>query len=514
MRTTASTSASTSWHNQSARHPYRRQQRELAQKIAKLKSLNDIFARSSVGDFSQNVAMPAHDDELTELYVGVQIMLDVIREKIAAFELIKKQLEREVAAKNRLVKKLRDEQSNLRASQSKDEAILSSIGEGIVVTNQRGLIIKINNAAQQMLGMSADQVVGKTFGRVIIMSDAQGQPVTTAARPIYQALHAGRKVTNTETLYYQRADKSRFPVVITATPLRERQTITGAILVFRDVSREKKIDQAKNEFVSLASHQLRTPLTVIHWYMEQLLQAKIGPLNTKQRQYTQEVFLASKRMAALVQALLNVSRLELGAFAVTPELVDINQIAHSVVKEYMPQSLELGVDIVERYAPHMPKVIIDPKVLYIVLQNLIGNAVKYTPAGGKIIVKIALQRGGKAARQEPTNLVLSVADNGLGIPPAQQSEIFKKLFRADNVKELFTDGNGLGLYITKSILEVAGGEIWFESKEGKGSTFFVLLPFHRPRLLSVKQTSESTVSRPVATTVTTKVAGVRRGQPR
>lgn len=442
--------------------------------LERLRALNEVFAQASVGDFSENIVIPEDDDTFTELYVGVQIMLDVIREKIEAFETIKQQLEGEIGTKNQLLAELREERNNLRQYQSKHEAILSSIGEGMIVTNSRGRIIMINDAATQMLELRADQVVGKTMTRVFILCDAHDQIVPPKAQPMYQALTAGVKISNSDTYYYQRSNSTRFPVAFTATPLLEDQKITGAIFLFRDVSREKEIDDAKNEFISLASHQLRTPLTVIQWYMERLLQGRAGQLSPKQAKYVHEVYQASRRMAALVQSLLNVSRLELGTYTLDEKMIDIAETAHTVVKEFLPSVIQRGQQLVERYAEDLPLIIIDPKVVYMVLQNLIGNAIKYTSLGGTITVKIALQS--KSLGAKPDHIIISITDTGLGIPSAQQTEIFKKLFRADNVKELDTDGNGLGLYITKSMLDVAGGKVWFESKEGKGSSFYVLLP--------------------------------------
>lgn len=447
------------------------------QRIKELKSLNSIFARASVGDFSENVALPQTDDELMEFYVGVQVMLDVIREKIEASSLIKQQLEGEIATKNHLVQELRTERNNLRQYHSRNEAILSSIGEGLIVTNRQGRITMINEAAQQMLGITAAAVLGKTVTRVISLHDEHNRAIPAKQRPISQVLTSGIIISNMDTYYYQRADKTSLPISFTTTPLMEDKKVTGAVILFRDVSREKEVDDAKNEFISLASHQLRTPLTVIEWYMERLQQGGAGELTPKQMKYVQEVYAASRRMATLVQSLLNVSRLELGTFALEEKMINVIQLAHTVVMEFGPSITERGQKLTERYARDIPQLCVDPKVLYVVLQNLIANAVKYTPPGGKISVKIALQS--KTQRARPDHLIVSVVDNGLGIPVSQQAEIFKKLFRADNIKELDTDGNGLGLYITKSILDVAGGQIWFESKEGKGSSFYVLLPLTR-----------------------------------
>jgi len=171
-------------------------------------------------------------------------------------------------------------------------------------------------------------------------------------------------------------------------------------------------------------------------------------------------------MVALVNSLLNVSRLELGTFAVEPESTDVIGIARSVIDELQVVIKEKKIVVetsFEKIAPYLA----DPKLLRIIFQNLLSNAVKYTPAKGEVRVTIEL---------DDTRLLIIVQDNGMGIPKDQQGEIFTKLFRADNVREQDTEGTGLGLYLVKSIVEHAGGEISFESDEDKGTTMTVYLP--------------------------------------
>jgi signal transduction histidine kinase len=239
------------------------------------------------------------------------------------------------------------------------------------------------------------------------------------------------------------------------------------------------VDQAKTEFVSLASHQLRTPLTTVNWYSEMLLTGDVGPLNEKQREYLNEIYKGSKRMGGLVNALLDVSRMEMGTFIVEPEPTDIPLLARSVVSELQPQLDQKSLQFIAKYADNLPIMNADPKLLRMVLQNLLANAVKYTPPKGqiKLELNLATARGQIIPTQGPgSNILIKVSDTGYGIPRANQDKIFTKLFRADNVRAKDTEGTGLGLYIVKGIVDQAGGQIWFESEENQGATFYVTLP--------------------------------------
>jgi len=235
----------------------------------------------------------------------------------------------------------------------------------------------------------------------------------------------------------------------------------------KNITEQEQIDQAKTEFVSLASHQLRTPLTAISWYTEMVLSEDAGKLTPEQKKYLQEVYKGNKRMIDLVNSLLNVSRLELGTFMVEPEMADLREIADDMIKELEHRMKKKNISFSKKYDNNLPKIKVDVKLITVVFQNLLSNAVKYTPEKGKISLSIE--------KEEP-NVLINVTDTGYGIPKEQQNKIFSKLFRADNVTQKDTEGTGLGLYIVKSIVDNAGGKIWFESEEDKGTTFFVQLP--------------------------------------
>ncbi len=233
------------------------------------------------------------------------------------------------------------------------------------------------------------------------------------------------------------------------------------------ISKMKEIDRAKTEFVSLASHQLRTPLTSVSWYAEMLSKQEVGSLNEKQKEYLGQVYSQNRRMIELVDDLLNSSRIDMGMLEIGPKKVYLKDIAENVIEEIGPFIREKEIQVERDYPADFPLVETDPELIRIVIQNLISNGVKYTPDKG--IVSIGFSFSGSRVQ-------IKVSDTGYGIPRAQQSRVFTKMFRADNIRNKVTDGTGLGLYIAKAIVKELGGRIFFESEEGKGASFFVVLP--------------------------------------
>ncbi len=246
-----------------------------------------------------------------------------------------------------------------------------------------------------------------------------------------------------------------------------------------DITAEQEIDQAKSEFVSLASHQLRTPLSSINWYTEMLLDGDAGKLTKKQQEYIKTVDKANSRMVDLINSLLNVSRLELGTFSIDTEKLNLKTSAQEIIAEIETKVSERKQKLAVSFDDTLPEIIFDRKYLEMIYQNLLSNAVKYSPENSTITLDVKpvspgnLIQGYKIPKK---GIVISVSDMGYGIPASQQAQIFSKLFRADNAQVYDTDGTGLGLYIIKSIIDHAGGNLWFKSKENKGSSFYAFLP--------------------------------------
>ncbi len=301
------------------------------------------------------------------------------------------------------------------------------------------------------------------------MEDSDGRSVPPNKRTIQLALAAGEKVV-VNHYYFIRKDRTKFPVAITATPVKLHEKIIGGIVVFRDITKEKEVDQAKTEFVSLASHQLRTPLTAINWYIEMLLSGDAGPLTDDQKSFLHEVYKGSKRMIQIVNEFLNVARLESGRLKIDPKPLQLIDFVQDIIDEVMPLASARNCEIIFKKPTIPPPLIpLDGLLMRQVIHNLLTNALRYSPQG-KCAIYVSIERG------ETDNYVISVKDNGIGIPKGLQSRIFEKFFRTENAIQAVTEGSGIGLYISKMIVGASNAQIWFDSEEGHGTTFYVSIP--------------------------------------
>ena len=348
----------------------------------------------------------------------------------------------------------------------RDMAILESIGDAVFAIDKKGKITVFNRTAEMMTGMSAGEAIGKWYGDIVeFIREDDGMPGNDF---IVDAIARNKTDAMANHALLVGRNGRRMPVASSVAPVRiGGGDNAGFVVVFRDMTQERKIERAKTEFVSLAAHQLRTPLTTINWYSEMLSIGDAGKLTAKQRQYSKEIYRAGKRMAALVDTFLNVSRIEMGIFQNEPQPVNITGMAKKYLKDAAEQIAEKTLTVREEYGEGFDAIMADPKYIGIILQNLISNAIKYSTFGGVFGIRI---------NEDDGNLLLVVSDNGIGIPREQQSRIFEKIFRADNAQIADPDGSGLGLYVMKEIVMGIGGSVWFESAEGVGSTFYVRMP--------------------------------------
>ncbi len=231
-------------------------------------------------------------------------------------------------------------------------------------------------------------------------------------------------------------------------------------------SRHHELEESKDEFVSLVSHQLRTPLTSMRLFVEMLLDEQVGPLNDKQHEYMRMVEVSTGRMIDLVSDFLNTSRLELGQLDIKPQPTHMEDIVASSVDQIAPLASQQKLTILFD-KPDLPTVPIEPSLYGQIVNNLLSNAINYTPEGGTITVTLGKNNEGYQ---------LDVADTGIGIPVAAHPELFKRFYRADNAKHVIGQGSGLGLYLIKRIVDTCGGHVWYESAENKGTTFHVIIP--------------------------------------
>lgn len=248
----------------------------------------------------------------------------------------------------------------------------------------------------------------------------------------------------------------------------------GKILVRRDIelsdvnSRLEALDRSKSEFVSVAAHQLRTPITGIRWTFNALLDNELGKLTAEQLRIAEDGLKSAIRMIELINDLLNVARIEEGRFGLHFKRQPLLPLIQAAIEHYKQIAEPKGVSIVVDLPTNpIPDLNLDEEKFHIAIDNLLDNAIKYTPPGGTITVRVA---------QENNIIAFSVKDTGIGVPRSQIPRLFNKFFRAENAQRFQTSGSGLGLYVVKNITEAHGGTIAVESEEGTGTMFTIKLP--------------------------------------
>lgn len=359
---------------------------------------------------------------------------------------------------------LRQEKILTEREKAKDDILLQSIGDGMIAIDTEGKIVKVNSVTQEMVELEED-VLQKDVFEVFQVFDPADMLVSRKDRPEILALSTGKQITEAYTIH-RKGGKKRV-INIIANPVLEHNVVIGAIMIYRDVTKEREIDRMKTEFISLASHQLRTPLSAIRWFAELLLSGDAGELTTEQMDFAKNIYASAERMIELVGSLLNISRIESGRIIVDPHPTDLQELLTDVVKDLQVKLEEQHHQLSVSVHPELGKINLDSHLIRQVYMNLLSNAIKYTPKGGEISVFVS---------RKEDQIVSQITDNGYGIPKNAQNRLYEKFFRAENVAKVVTDGTGLGLYLIKAIIESSGGKIWFESEEGKGTTFWFSLP--------------------------------------
>jgi PAS domain S-box-containing protein len=352
-------------------------------------------------------------------------------------------------------------EKELITSEKKYEALVENSNDGVVVL-QDGLIKFVNRVLSQITGIAIKDVLEKPFLEII------SPKYRKMLAEKYQRRLAG---LSTESLYsfdLIAKDGSFLPVEANLS-LIQYNGRRADLAVVRDVRKAKEIDLMKAEFVSVASHQLRTPLTGIKWFSELLLSPKGEKISAKQRNYIQQIANSNERMIKLVNDLLDVSHIETGRkFTIIKKRNNFSRLFNHVLDHQSLLIKKKNLKIITKGKLNK-KIYFDFDFDKIeqALTNLINNAIKYSKEGSKIIISFKKQHDW---------LRFSIKDSGYGIPQHQQHRVFEKFFRGDNIITVSTEGTGLGLYIVKGIIDGHGGKVWFKSKENQGTTFYFTLP--------------------------------------
>jgi PAS domain S-box-containing protein len=341
---------------------------------------------------------------------------------------------------------------------------------GIIITKRDFSIIYANRALQELSGYAPDELMGKT--PAIFHS---GKTPEDVYKGLFAAINE-KRVFSSEDFINRRKDGREYQASLSVYPIMNGEEVEFFVGIQSDVTERKRAERAKTEFVSIAGHQLRTPLTAMRWYLEALLK-KPKTMNIAQIEKLSEVHRSTIRLIGLVNAMLDASRLETGSIMQNKEQINIAETLKDILKEHRVLAEQGSITMTEQIDTMSGYLHADPKLFRMIPENLISNALKYTPPGKSVFVRLSESPEVFGGTPTAPGVTLMVQDSGIGIPQEQQHRVFEKMFRADNARHAEAVGTGLGLYTIKIAVETLGGKIWFESAENMGTTFYVYLPF-------------------------------------
>jgi PAS domain S-box-containing protein len=358
-----------------------------------------------------------------------------------------------------------------RAEESEDrlrrqtQLILESAGEGIIGIDPRFRITFANDAGERILGYESGELVGRDVFKVLHPTRPDGTPLPQNETPIFEALVEGSSRAQAEGTFW-RKDGSSFPVQYVGAPIRGSNSVTGAVITFQDVTQRREIERIKNEFISVVSHELRTPLTSIRGALGLLAGGKLGEFPEKAQRMLDIAVTNTDRLVRLINDILDIERIDSGRAAMQKREVEMGDLLLQASDVMRPMAEKNSV-ILEVH-PVKARVTVDPDRMIQTLTNLISNAIKFSPAGGKVIL---------SGRVSPETLHIEVTDQGRGIPNDKLESIFERFQQVDATDSREKGGTGLGLAICRTIVQQHGGRIWAESLPGEGSVFHIELPF-------------------------------------
>lgn len=372
----------------------------------------------------------------------------------------------------KLLKESKILEENLKEEKDFVNAILACMDEGLFTVDPNGNITYINPSAEKILEVSSAEAVGKNLEEIapLYLGVECNNRLPLADRPIMKSCKSRKSFATTLADDYCFLIKSgkKIAVILASSPLLRGDKIIGAVATFRNVNTEKRLDEAKNSFISIASHQMRTPLTSMRWFSEMLISKDAGALNKEQGQYVEQVYQGILRMTSLLDLLLQIARIEAGRVKVEPTQVDFKKIIKDVQASLKPLISKKNQKVKVIFnSPDFPSIAMDKEMVWQVFQNLLSNASRYAPVSGTITV---------TAELKDDIAEFSVADKGIGIPKDAQDRIFNKFYRAGNAIKYVPEGSGLGLYLVKSLVGGWGGKVWFNSPKNKGTVFYFTVP--------------------------------------
>ena len=367
--------------------------------------------------------------------------------------------------------------SKLETEQLKSEILLKSIGDGVVVIDLSGKVQLFNEPACSMTGWPQKEAVGISYESILSLDDEKGNKLPEGQEPFHRAIASKSTVRRNDITMLSR-DNRRISLSIVASPIFSGAgSVSGAIGVFRDISAEKAAARQRDEFISTASHEMRTPVAAIEGFLALALNEKVSSIDENARKYIDKAHESTQHLGNLFRDLLSITKIEDGRIKNEPEPFELGKVIKTSIDELNFKAEKKGIELklkatqgtsLTGQSDVLPLFYVnaDPERIREVFINLVDNAIKFTPKGE---VNVSVEGDDK-------QVTVGVHDQGIGIPKDEIGHLFQKFYRVDSTKTREIGGTGLGLYLCRTIIEMYNGRIWVESEENKGSHFYFTLP--------------------------------------
>lgn len=354
--------------------------------------------------------------------------------------------------------------------------VLNSIEEGVIIVHPSGVVLLANPAAMRMLGVTdTSAILNVQISSLLRLENGEGMKLEDSVNPVLLAVNSGENYSTRDFVLVNLIEQ-RKPVAISVVSTNSGQN--ERIITLRDISRELEEEGEQTEFISTASHEMRTPVASIEGYLGLALNPKTATIDERARKYLEEAHTSSKHLGRLFKDLLDVTKLDDKKIRVQLSPVEMTSTVRSIANGQVPQMSEKGIHYTfgsngtstsgnGRFLNQEVYASVDIDFLREAVNNLVENAIKYTAEGGGIWVNV---------RGDDDRVLINVTDTGIGISPDDLKHVFQKFYRADNSQTRTVGGTGLGLYLVKQRVEAMGGKVWAESSFGEGSTFYLSFP--------------------------------------
>jgi len=374
---------------------------------------------------------------------------------------MREKYEKAIAEKDKQQEIVQVKYKNLVKEKNQTEAVVQSLAEGLVVVNNKGEVVMMNPAAEKLLGVDKKQKIGKG-----LTEDLSGNEVVSLVQDVKGQVEKVVEIDSAQ------AETKKIIRSSSALVENENGQTVGMVSVLTDVTKQRELDRLKSQFVSSVTHELRTPLVATQKALDVILTKAAGPVNEDQARFLDIARRNLERLYALINDILDLSKLEAGKMQMTFAPASVEKMIEEVCSSLGSWANSKGIQFVKKVESGLPTVTMDANRIIQVLNNLVSNALKFTPQGGLVTVE-AKSRGGQ-------HVEISVQDTGIGIAKEDLEKVFERFLQVGERRQTDVSGTGLGLSIAKEIVERHGGRIWAESEKGQGTKFSFVLPLQPP----------------------------------